>query len=559
MMFEWPLGVYVYDVDNCAIRIAQVRSRRLRQKQRCLEVASNELVPLLFVDAANRCWIEAGRAVDEAVQTPAPSKHVADEQRQTLGIQQVRLKGRRRISANAVEPACETLGLISGTSIVDRNTRAVLVQACHNSRANSSGRAGDENNFVVECLCRHGSIHKDFIAHMQYEQPTHFPQPDKPSAEHSGRVQEHIGKIIESAGGQISFAEFMHEALYAPGLGYYSAGSMKFGAQGDFVTAPEISPVFGRVLARQCAEVLGSIKNSEVLEFGAGSGRLAVDMLSALDALNMLPAAYKILEVSPDLADRQKKRLSEELPHLVDRVQWISDLPKGFEGVIVANEVLDALPVERFARRSTGVFQQCVSTDGNKFVWTEKAAPDHLAAAVEAIEADIGQALPEGYKSEVSTAATSWIADLAGCLKHGAVFLFDYGVSRREYYAPDRTDGWLRCHFRHHAHNNPLIHAGIQDLTAWVDFSSIAGAAEVAGLDILGYQAQSQFLLGGGLEIEMQGFTDLPTSKQVELSGQIKTLTLPGEMGENFKCIALGRGDINTPTAFHFADRTQTL
>jgi len=394
---------------------------------------------------------------------------------------------------------------------------------------------------------------------MQYEQPASLPEPDELSAEHSARVRDHLREKIVDGGGSISFVEFMHEALYAPGLGYYSAGSAKFGADGDFVTAPEVSPVFGRVLARQCAEVLGEIENGELLEIGAGSGRLAVDMLSALDAMNAMPAAYRILEVSPDLLARQKKRLREELPQLFDRVQWLSDLPKTFSGVIVANEVLDALPIERFVRRASGVFQLCVATVDKEFTWLEKEAPDRLAAAVRAIEADIGQVLPDGYTSEVSMVATPWIADLAGCLERGAAFLFDYGISRREYYAQDRTDGWLRCHFRHRAHSNPLIHPGIQDLTAWVDFSSIAGAAIDAGLDILGYQAQSQFLMGGGLEIEMRGFRDLPMAEQLELSGQIKTLTLPGEMGENFKCMALGRGDIAAPSALNFADRTQTL
>ena len=394
---------------------------------------------------------------------------------------------------------------------------------------------------------------------MQYEQSASLPKPDEPSAEHSARVRDYLHKKIANAGGNLSFVEFMHEALYAPGLGYYNAGSTKFGAEGDFVTAPEISPVFGRVLARQCAEVLANIEYGEVLEIGAGSGRLAVDMLRAFERLNALPAAYHILEVSPDLAARQQKRLHEEVPHLVGRVQWLSDLPARFSGVIVANEVLDALPIERFVRRASGVFQLCVKTDDEEFGWSEIEAPERLEAAVLAIEADIGQIFPDGYTSEVSLAASSWITDLAGCLNHGALFLFDYGVSRREYYAPDRADGWLRCHFRHHAHSNPLIHPGIQDLTAWIDFSLIAGAACEAGLDILGFQTQSQFLMGGGLEIEMQGFRDLPLAEQLKLSGQIKTLTLPGEMGENFKCIALGCGDIDTPTAFNFADRTQTL
>jgi len=442
---------------------------------------------------------------------------------------------------------------------MDSNTRAVFVQACHNGRANSSGSAGNENNFVVECLFWHEIIHKDFIAYMQYEQPASLPKPDELSAEHSARVRDNLHEKIADAGGHISFAEFMHEALYAPGLGYYTAGSAKFGADGDFVTAPEVSPVFGRVLARQCAEVLGEIDSGEVLEIGAGSGRLAVDMLSAFDALDAVPATYRILEVSPDLAGQQQKKLREELPQLVDRVQWLSDLPPTFSGVVVANEVLDALPIERFVRRASGVFRLCVTTDGEEFAWLEEEAPERLEAAVLAIEAEIGQVFPEGYTSEVSLAAPAWMADIARSLNLGALFLFDYGVSRREYYAPDRADGWLRCHYRHYAHSNPLIHPGIQDLTAWIDFSSIAAAACDAGLDILGYQTQSQFLMGGGLEIEMQGFRDLPMPRQLELSGQIKTLTLPGEMGENFKCIALGRGDIATPSAFNFADRTQTL
>ena len=394
---------------------------------------------------------------------------------------------------------------------------------------------------------------------MQHEQPASLPQPDELSAKHCARVSDYIRAKVEDAGGKISFAEFMQEALYAPGLGYYNAGAAKFGADGDFVTAPEISSVFGRILARQSAEVLGEIESGEILEFGAGSGKLAVDMLTALEALEALPDSYQILEVSADLQERQRLRVQAEIPQLADRVRWISDLPQNFEGVIVANEVLDALPVERFVRRGTGVSQLCVSLEAERFVWTERTAPDRLASAVAEIEADIGRTLADGYTSEVSLAAPRWIEALANCLGHGAVFLFDYGVSQREYYATDRTEGWLRCHFRHHAHSNPLIYPGIQDLTTWVDFSSVAGAAVSSGFDLLGYQTQSQFLMGGGLEIEMQGFTELPLPGQLELSGQIKTLILPGKMGENFKCIALGRGVVNTPSTFHFADRTQTL
>jgi SAM-dependent MidA family methyltransferase len=394
---------------------------------------------------------------------------------------------------------------------------------------------------------------------MQDEHPASLPAADETSAQHSALAATAIRAMIERSGGQISFAEFMHAALYAPGLGYYSAGSTKFGAAGDFVTAPEVSSVFGRVLARQVAEILCGIDGGEILEFGAGSGKLAVDLLQALAALDALPSTYRILEVSADLQEKQRQRLREELPELADRVVWIAELPRDFEGVMVANEVLDALPVERFVRRGTGVFQHCVATENDRFVWVERPASPPLIRAVEAIESELGEKLPNAYVSEVSLAAPQWVHDLAAGLKLGAVILFDYGVSQKEYYAAARSDGWLRCHFRHHAHNDPLILPGIQDITSWVDFSAVASAAVNSGLDLLGYQAQAQFLMGGGLEIEMAGFAELSVEQQIQLSGEIKRLTLPGEMGEHFKCIAFGRGDIETPSAFRFADRTQTL
>ena len=392
---------------------------------------------------------------------------------------------------------------------------------------------------------------------MQYESKPALPQPDAASAEHSERVAEHLRDKMRDA--PISFAEFMHEALYAPGLGYYSAGSTKLGAAGDFVTAPEVSSVFGAIVARQAAEVLEQVDGGCVLEFGAGSGKLALDVLRTLERLDALPDSYCILEVSGDLRQRQQRLLEDELPSLIDRIRWLDSIPQNLSGVVVANEVLDALPVERFVRHAKGVMQQCVAVNGDSFAWCEREAPGPLVSAVAAIEEDLGEQLADGYTSEICIAAPGWVADVAGSLVHGAMLLFDYGVSRREYYAPDRHDGWLRCHFRHHAHNNPLILPGIQDLTAWVDFSGVAGAGVDAGLDILGYQPQAQFLMGGGLDIEMRSFAELSFEEQAALSGQIKTLTLPGEMGENFKCIAFGRGDVVTPSAFQFADRTQTL
>ena len=397
------------------------------------------------------------------------------------------------------------------------------------------------------------------MTHMQYKQLASLPKPDLLSAEHSKKVAHHIRSKIRKAGGQISFAEFMHEALYSRGLGYYSAGLTKFGRDGDFITAPEISSIFGAVIANQCIEVLNQIKNGGILEFGAGSGKLAVDILFALDEKKSLPRTYNIFEVSPDLIERQKNKLKNDLPHMLDRVNWLSEIPSNFEGVIIANEVLDALPVERFIKRKSGVSQLFVSVKGNEFVWVEEKASDNLVREVSFIEDEIGKSFSLGYQSEINFAARKWISYLETFMKHGVVFLFDYGVSRREYYAADRYDGWIRCHYRHYAHNNPLILPGIQDLTSWIDFSAIAHSAYEAGLNIMGYQNQSQFLLGGGLENEILKITDYPIDKKIKLLNEIKILTLPSEIGGNFKFMALGKGNINSLTAFDYSDRRQVL
>ena len=394
---------------------------------------------------------------------------------------------------------------------------------------------------------------------MQQEQVFTLPQPDASSAEHSTRCAAYIGERIRDSGGSISFAEFMHYALYAPGLGYYSAGARKFGADGDFVTAPEISSLFGKVLAKQCATVLEIIGDGSVLEFGAGSGRLAVDMLRALSQLGTLPDEYRIFEVSADLQERQQRLLQDEIPELASNVVWLDRMPASHHGVIIANEVLDALPVERFLIKGGAVRQLRVTDELGEFVFVDEAAPDLLAGAVRTIEADIGTKLPNNYISEISLSAPGWIGDMAGSLQHGFAFLFDYGVSRAEYYARDRNEGWLRCYFRHRAHSDALILPGIQDLTAWVDFSAVASAAVEHGLDVAGYLSQAQFLLGGGLDREVGNMSELPLESQLELSGQIKMLTLPGEMGENVKCIGLARGDIPWPDAFDSADWTHTL
>lgn len=394
---------------------------------------------------------------------------------------------------------------------------------------------------------------------MQHRQRLSLPTPDAASAAHSAQVAEYIRQRIIAAGGSISFAEYMQHALYAPRLGYYAAGSTKFGAAGDFVTAPEVSSVFGRVIARQCAEVLAEVEQGAVLEFGAGSGKLAADILRALAEFGALPERYAILEVSADLRERQERFLKREIPEHFDRCVWVDGLPEEHRGIIIANEVLDALPVERFVRRDDGIRQLCVGIERDGFILVERPAPEILADSVALVEDNLGHALPVGFVSDISLGAPGWIADLASVLRHGVAFLVDYGVSRREYYAADRSAGWLRCHFRHHAHDDPLILPGIQDLTAWVDFSAVAGAAVKNGLEVTGYVTQAQFLLGGGLDKEFENFSELPPDAQIKLSGQVKLLTLPQEMGENFKCLGLSRGMATTPSAFGFADRTQYL
>ena len=398
---------------------------------------------------------------------------------------------------------------------------------------------------------------------MQHLSPTQLPDIDAASADHSEKVAQHIGEKIAANGGVISFAAFMHEALYAPGLGYYSAGATKFGAAGDFTTAPEISSLFGYVLARQCAATLQSLdapgSATAILEFGAGSGKLAADVLTRLDTLDALPDQYQILEVSADLQERQSTYLRQVVPELVERVSWLNELPAEHRGVMIANEVLDALPVERFVRRTDHVAQICVTSDAGQFAFVEQEAPAQLRDAVHAVEESLGECLPDGFTSELNLAASAWTAEVAAALQTGTAFLFDYGVSRGEFYAADRSDGWLRCHFRHHAHSEPLILPGIQDITGWVDFSAIADAAAAGGLDIAGYVSQAHFLMNGGLAEELAGFSELAPAAQMQLSAQVKLLTLPGEMGENFKCLGVSRGLDSPPASLATMDRTFTL
>ena len=366
---------------------------------------------------------------------------------------------------------------------------------------------------------------------------------------HSQRVVAHVREFMAARGGVIGFDAWMRLALYAPGLGYYSAGAAKLGAEGDFITAPEVSSLFSRCLARQTAEILQSI-GGDVLELGAGSGRMAADLLVELAAIDALPGRYRILEVSADLAQRQRTRIAQLPAQLAGRVEWLDRWPSdAMRGVVLANEVLDAMPVERFRLRGEpGAQRVCalgVALDGEGLQWRETDATPELDQAVQDILRSIRAPLPDGYVSELCLSFQPWMASLAAHLENGVALLIDYGLPRAQLYHPERMDGTLRCHFRHRAHDDPFINVGLQDITAWVDFTRVAEAADAAGLAVLGFTTQAAFLIGAGMgsllttEMELAGED---VRRQAQLAGEARRLMLPGEMGEVFKVIALGRG-----------------
>ncbi len=378
-------------------------------------------------------------------------------------------------------------------------------------------------------------------------------------AAHSARLGERLREEIERAGGWLGFARYMQLALYEPGLGYYSAGARKFGAAGDFVTAPEVAPVFSRCLAVQCAEVLENLGGGDLLELGAGSGVMAAALLGELERRDALPRRYLILDVSADLRQRQQETLAANVPHLLDRVEWLDRLPDGLEGLIVANEVLDALPVERFVLRNGAVHALGVAWPADGPAWSEAPAPARLAEAVRRLERETGATWPDGYTSEINLDLADWLAAVAGALARGVMLFVDYGLPRREYYAPERSDGTLLCHFRHRFHDDPFARPGLQDITAWVDFTAVAEAAQAAGLELAGYTTQAHFLIGNGIGEFVANVADLDVVERVNLSRQAMLLTLPGEMGERFKAIALARGYDAPLRGFAVRDLSHTL
>lgn len=363
------------------------------------------------------------------------------------------------------------------------------------------------------------------------------------AAAHSARLVDYIRAELTAAGGVLPFARYMELALYAPGLGYYRAGARKFGAAGDFITAPELSPLFSRCVARQCQQVLAQT-GGDVLELGAGSGIMAADVLQELATLDSLPGRYRILELSGELRQRQRETLAARVPALLERVIWLDRLPEpDLRGVIVANEVLDALPVERFRITGQGPRPLRVGWEDGRFTWRLGTAEDDaLTARLAAIQAAVGDRLPPGYESEWCPSLQPWLVALAECLAEGVMLLVDYGYPRREYYQPDRAAGTLLCHYRHRVHDDPFLYVGLQDITASVDFTAVAEAALATGLVVAGYTTQVYFLLGCGLEQLLAEVDPADTVHYLHCTQQVKRLTLPGEMGERCQAIALSRG-----------------
>jgi SAM-dependent MidA family methyltransferase len=411
--------------------------------------------------------------------------------------------------------------------------------------------------------------------------PTHpeLPTPSADAQAASRELSARIAARIEAAGGWLPFAEFMDMALHLPGLGYYAGGSLKFGAEGDFVTAPELTPLFGQALARQVAQVLAACADPqadssgcavppaptfasgaraalslpEVLEVGAGSGRLAADILLALEALDALPARYAILELSGELRARQQATIAAAVPHLAARVEWLDAMPERFVGCVVANELLDALPTHAVAWREDGPMERGVVLGPAGFAWAERPAPPRLAAAMAALPVDAS------YVGEVGLAAHAWVAEWGRRLARGALLLIDYGLPRHELYHPLRDGGTLRCHYRQRSHDDPFWWPGLSDITSHVDFTAAAEAGYDAGLDVLGYANQASFLMNCGIGELFAARQQAGGEQALRASGAVQVLIAPGEMGELFKVLALGRGIAEPLLGFVRGDRRHAL
>jgi len=384
-----------------------------------------------------------------------------------------------------------------------------------------------------------------------------LPTPSAESQQHSQQLSQLVQQIISEAAGWIDFSTYMQLALYAPSLGYYTGGSQKFGSSknggGDFITAPEITPLFAQSLARQVSQVLQETQGS-ILELGAGTGKLAADLLLALADEEQLPEQYFILEVSDHLRHVQLKNLRERLTiELFNKIVWLDTLPVQFAGLILSNEVLDAIPVHLVVKKQDALYERGVVFDG-QFAWQDQPLKDQkIRQLIESL------GLPNDYLTEVCPAAIGLINSLANTLKHGAILMIDYGFCAREYYHPQRNQGTLMCHYQHYAHADPLINIGLQDITAHVNFTAIAEAGLAQGLDLQGYTNQAQFLMACGLlDLLAQESPGNLKSYTPKVSA-VQKLISPTEMGELFKVIAFSKDMDVVLVGFAGNDKSHTL
>jgi SAM-dependent MidA family methyltransferase len=382
------------------------------------------------------------------------------------------------------------------------------------------------------------------------------PIPDNDALAHSQKLKSVIANIIQQSGGAIPFVDFMEHVLYAPGLGYYSAGCTKIGAQGDFVTAPEISSLFSRCIARAISPVLQQLTTLKILEVGAGSGKMAADILNEFNDMKLIIEDYYILERSAELRERQQRTIKKIAPKLFNKVQWLDTLPTSFTGVVIANELLDAMPIQIFKKKNQSIVERHVAFQDDQFIWVDDTPVNsRLESRLSKIEKNINGEFSENYQSEVNFAAEDWLSSINAILDKGYILLIDYGYSEKEYYHEQRSQGTLSCYYRHTQHDDPFLYLGLQDITAHIDFSNLAdtvietrqnvGEAGAAGLQLNGYTTQSHFLLASGLmemvqENETRNKQDI--KQQLIVSQEVKKLTMPYEMGETVKVIGFEKG-----------------
>ena len=395
-----------------------------------------------------------------------------------------------------------------------------------------------------------------------------LPLPSPQARAASDRLAERIAARIAAAGGWIGFDAWMSMALYEPGLGYYTGGARKFGQAGDFVTAPEISPLFGACVATQCAQWFERAP-ARIVEFGAGSGALAADVLDALQHLGAPADEYLIVEVSGELRERQRETIARRVPSMLARVRWLDAWPQRISGVVLGNELLDAMPARVFRLRDGQVFERGVTLaaepqGGSRFDWQDRPADadfEHRVRARLAVPiAEAGQDWPADYVGEIGEQSEAWVREAAGRLEVGAMLLIDYGFPRREFFHPQRALGTLMCHYRHHAHGDPFLLPGLQDITVHVDFSATADAAAGAGLDLLGFASQARFLFDLGLLDRLARTSGTEGGIDDRKRAQaVHTLVSEAEMGELFKAIAFGRGMPPDALGFVRGDRSGAL